>query len=134
MNRSAKRMALCRCYVLQPDWWRDDGGNRCPLATKRPGRGGILLGGIPGVPPAEVVILGAGTAGTYAARAFTGLGAHVTVLDKDINALQRISQNGMNLVTMLSTERNIARCSEFCQCSGGSGAGSLDVFAGAGVA
>jgi alanine dehydrogenase len=77
------------------------------------GGGGILLGGIPGVPPAEVVILGAGTAGTYAARAFSGLGAHVTVLDKDINALQRISQNCMNLVTMLSTERNIARCTGF---------------------
>jgi alanine dehydrogenase len=77
------------------------------------GGGGILLGGIPGVPPAEVVILGAGTAGTYAARAFTGIGAHVTVLDKDINALQRISQNCMNLVTMLSTERNITRCCGF---------------------
>jgi alanine dehydrogenase len=77
------------------------------------GGGGILLGGIPGVPPAEVIILGAGTAGTYAARAFTGLGAHVTVLDKDVNALQRISQYGMNLVTMLSTERNIMRCCSF---------------------
>jgi alanine dehydrogenase len=77
------------------------------------GGGGILLGGIPGVPPAEVVILGAGTAGTYAARAFAGLGAHVTVLDKDVNALQRISLYGMNLVTMLSTERNIVRCCGF---------------------
>ena len=74
---------------------------------------GILLGGIPGVPPAEVVILGAGTAGTYAARAFIGLGAHVTVLDKEMNALQRISQCGMNVVTLLSTERNIVRCCEF---------------------
>jgi len=82
------------------------------LHSDQGGRG-ILLGGIPGVPPAEVVILGAGTAGTYAARAFTGLGAHVTVLDKDINALQRISQCGMNVITMLSTERNIARCCEF---------------------
>ena len=74
---------------------------------------GILLGGIPGVPPAEVVILGAGTAGTYSARAFTGLGAHVTVLDTDVNALQRISVCGMSLVTMISTERNIARCCSF---------------------
>ncbi len=77
------------------------------------GGGGILLGGIPGVPPAEVVILGAGTAGLYAARAFTGLGAHVTVLDRDVNSLQRISQCGMNLVTMLSTERNITRCCRY---------------------
>ena len=82
------------------------------LQSNQGGRG-ILLGGIPGIPPAEVVILGAGTAGTYAARAFTGLGAHVTVLDKEINALQRISQYGMNVVTMLSTERNIVRCCEF---------------------
>jgi alanine dehydrogenase len=82
------------------------------LHSDQGGRG-ILLGGIPGVPPAEVVILGAGTAGTYAARAFTGLGAHVTVLDKDINALQRISQCGLNVITMLSTERNIVRCCEF---------------------
>ena len=82
------------------------------LHSDQGGRG-ILLGGIPGVPPAEVVILGAGTAGTYAARAFTGLGAHVTVLDKDINALQRISLCSMNVITMLSTERNIIRCCEF---------------------
>ena len=82
------------------------------LHSDQGGRG-ILLGGIPGVPPAEVVILGAGTAGTYAARAFIGLGAHVTVLDKDINALQRFSQSGINVVTMLSTERNIMRCCEF---------------------
>jgi alanine dehydrogenase len=82
------------------------------LHSDQGGRG-ILLGGIPGVPPAEVVILGAGTAGTYAARAFTGLGAHVTVLDKDINALQRVSQCGMNVITMLSTDRNIVRCCEF---------------------
>jgi alanine dehydrogenase len=82
------------------------------LHSDQGGRG-ILLGGIPGVPPAEVVILGAGTVGTYAARAFTGMGAHVTVLDRDINALQRISQCGMNLITMLSTERNIQRCCEY---------------------
>jgi alanine dehydrogenase len=82
------------------------------LHSDQGGRG-ILLGGIPGVPPAEVVILGAGTAGTYAARAFIGLGAHVTVLDKDINALQRFSQSGINVVTMPSTERNIMRCCEF---------------------
>jgi alanine dehydrogenase len=82
------------------------------LHSDQGGRG-VLLGGIPGVPPAEVVILGAGTVGTYAARAFTGLGAHVTVLDRNINTLQKISISCMNLITMLSTERNIARCCEF---------------------
>ena len=74
---------------------------------------GVLLGGLPGIPPAEVAIIGAGTSGTYAARAFKGLGAHVTVLDKDLIALQRISQNDSNYVTMLATPRNIARVCEY---------------------
>ena len=74
---------------------------------------GVLLGGLPGVPPAEVVIVGAGTSGTYAARAFKGLGAHVTILDKDINALQRISQYETNITTVLSTPRNISRACEY---------------------
>jgi alanine dehydrogenase len=82
------------------------------LQSDQGGRG-MLLGGIPGVPPAEVGILGAGTVGTYAARAFTGMGAHVTVLDKDLNALQRLSQCNQNVVTMLSTDRNIERVCEY---------------------
>jgi alanine dehydrogenase len=82
------------------------------LQTDSGGRG-ILLGGIPGVPPADVVILGAGTSGTYAARAFIGLGAHVTVLDKDINALQRISLCNGNIVTLPSSDRNIGKALEY---------------------
>jgi alanine dehydrogenase len=82
------------------------------LQSNQGGRG-ILLGGIPGIPPAEVVVLGAGTVGTYATRAFVGLGAHVTVLDKDFYALQRISQAGLSIVTMLATERNIIRSCEY---------------------
>ncbi len=82
------------------------------LQSDQGGRG-ILLGGIPGVPPAEVGILGAGVVGTYAARAFTGMGAHVTVLDKDMNALQKLSQCNPAVVTMPSTSRNIERLSEF---------------------
>ncbi len=74
---------------------------------------GVLLGGLPGVPPAEVVIIGAGTSGTWAARAFKGLGAHVTMLDKDISALQRISQYETNITTVLSTARNISRACEY---------------------
>lgn len=57
------------------------------LQNNRGGKG-VLLGGVPGVPPAEVVILGAGTLGTEAARAFMALGAHVTLLDRDLARLQ----------------------------------------------
>lgn len=82
------------------------------LHTDHGGRG-ILLGGIPGVPPADVVILGAGTSGTYAARAFIGMGAHVTVLDKDLKALQSVSQCSGNIATLPSTEHNIEKVLEF---------------------
>ena len=70
---------------------------------------GILLGGIPGVPPAEVVILGGGTVGLCAANAFLGLGAHVTVIDKDVNVLQSVYNRFPQVVTMISTRRNIER-------------------------
>ena len=82
------------------------------LQNKWGGRG-ILLGMIPGVPPAEVVILGAGVVGTYAARVFRGLGAHVTVLDNNMDALQRIAENLCGVVTMLSTRRNIERATAY---------------------
>jgi len=70
---------------------------------------GILLGGIPGVPPAEVVILGGGTVGMCAANSFLGLGAHVTIIDKDVNVLQSVFNRFPNVVTMISTKRNIER-------------------------
>jgi len=68
---------------------------------------GILMGGVPGVPPAEVVIIGAGVVGTYAAQMFLGMGAHVTVLDQSFAALQRIWDRHSCIVTKLSTKRNI---------------------------
>lgn len=79
------------------------------LLQNNGGGKGILLGGIAGVPPAEVVILGAGTLGTTATRAFLGLGAHVTVLDRDVDALQHIYDRFPQIVTMVSTRRNIER-------------------------
>jgi len=51
---------------------------------------GILLGGVTGVPPAKVVILGAGTVGEYAARAALGLGAQIEIYDSYIYRLRRI--------------------------------------------
>ncbi|GAB4485605.1 MAG: alanine dehydrogenase [Anaerolineales bacterium] len=74
---------------------------------------GILLGGVAGVPPAEIVIIGGGTSGTCAAMAFLGMGAHVTVLDKSMDALQRIHERFPQVVTMMSTRRNIDRACAF---------------------
>lgn len=83
------------------------------LLQNRWGGRGILLGMIPGVPPAEIVILGAGVVGTYAARAFRGLGAHVTVLDNNMNALQKIGEDLCGVVTMVSTPNNIKRATAY---------------------
>ena len=55
----------------------------------KPGRG-LMLGGISGVPPATVVILGAGVIGEWAARTAIGFGAHTVVLDTDLPALRQI--------------------------------------------
>ncbi|MCA1899479.1 MAG: alanine dehydrogenase [Chloroflexi bacterium] len=68
---------------------------------------GILLGGVAGVPPAEVVILGAGVVGTSAAQMFMAMGAHVTVLDSSLTALQRIWERLPGVVTKVATKRNI---------------------------
>ena len=54
---------------------------------------GELLGGVSGIPPTEVVILGAGTVGEYAARAAIGLGANVKVFDNSIYKLRRLQNN-----------------------------------------
>ena len=74
---------------------------------------GILLSGVPGVPPAEVAIIGGGVVGMKAAKVFKGMGAHVTVLDIDIKALQRINERFPSVVTMMATERNIDRVCSF---------------------
>lgn len=74
---------------------------------------GILLGGMPGVPPAEVAILGGGMVGTYAAQAFLGLGAHVIVLDSDLSVLQRLEDRFPAVSTIISTRRNIERVAKF---------------------
>ena len=70
---------------------------------------GILIGGVPGVPPAEVVVLGAGVVGTYATQTLLGMGAHVTVIDQSIAALQRLWDRFPGCTTLLSTRRNVER-------------------------
>lgn len=74
---------------------------------------GILLSGLPGVPPAEVVIIGGGVVGASAARSLAGVGAHVTVIDKNIAALEAITERFPNVVTMISTRRNIERATAY---------------------
>jgi alanine dehydrogenase len=61
------------------------------MSTTNKGKG-VLLGSIPGITPAEVVILGASTAGEYAARAAMGLGAEVKIIDHSIKRLTEIQQ------------------------------------------
>jgi alanine dehydrogenase len=51
---------------------------------------GVLMGGVPGVAPAEVVVIGGGMAGYNAARVASGMGAHVTVFDLNVNTLRKI--------------------------------------------
>jgi alanine dehydrogenase len=80
------------------------------------GRGGkgILLGGVAGVPPAEVVILGAGNLGTEAAHTFLALGAHVTVLDRDLARLQTVDLRfGGRVITLISYAFNVERVVKF---------------------
>lgn len=71
---------------------------------------GILLGNIPGVPPASVVILGAGTVGTTAARAALGFGADVTVLDNDLTRLRFLHTSAqVRANTWVASSYNVAR-------------------------
>ncbi len=83
------------------------------LQNDRGGKG-ILLGGVPGVPPAEVVIIGAGTLGAEAARAFCGIGAKVYVLDRDLHRLQVVDSllHGA-VITMVAHEFNVRKVARF---------------------
>jgi alanine dehydrogenase len=69
---------------------------------------GILLGGVPGVAPANAVILGGGVVGTNAAKMALGLGAHVTIIDRNLNRLRELDDifDGQ-LVTLASNALTI---------------------------
>lgn len=74
------------------------------------GGSGILLGGIAGVPPAHVTIIGAGTVGLFAAQDALGLGAQVTVIDKEINRLRRFEAFfNRHLVTAIANDHYISQ-------------------------
>lgn len=69
---------------------------------------GVLLGGVPGVPPGKVLILGGGVVGTQAAKMAAGLGAQVTIMDVSLTRLRYLSDTmPANVITMFSNEYNI---------------------------
>jgi alanine dehydrogenase len=77
---------------------------------KEKGGRGILLGGVPGVPPAHVTVIGGGVVGTNAARIALGMGAKVTLIDLNLNRLREIDDifNG-RVYTLASNGYNIAQ-------------------------
>ncbi|MEW6545668.1 MAG: alanine dehydrogenase [Bacillota bacterium] len=77
---------------------------------KRQGGRGVLLGGVPGVPPADVVIVGGGTVGTNAAKIAFGMGARVTVLDISAERLRYLDDLfGGQVTTLMSNSYNIGQ-------------------------
>jgi alanine dehydrogenase len=77
---------------------------------KEQGGLGVLLGGVPGVSAAKVVILGGGVSGTNAARVAMGMEAHVTVIDRSLPRLYELDlQFGSQLHTLFSTVENIEK-------------------------
>jgi len=79
---------------------------------ERPFEGrGILLAGVPGVPPATVSVIGAGVVGTNAARVAAGLGANVFILDVNLDRLRYIDDiMPQNVTTVFSNRLNILEC------------------------
>jgi alanine dehydrogenase len=91
------------------------------LAQNNYGGKGFALSGVPGIPPADVVILGAGTVGRNAARSFLGLGANVHMLDSSLEILQEIDDEFSGRVnTLVSYPFNLRKVCAFA-----------DVFVGA---
>ncbi len=76
---------------------------------EKPAKGrGVLLGGVPGVPPGKVLILGGGIVGTQAAKMAAGLGAQVTILDVNLQRLRYLADiMPANVTTLISHETNI---------------------------
>ncbi|MFN7964081.1 MAG: alanine dehydrogenase [Acidobacteriota bacterium] len=80
------------------------------LLQHEEGGRGLVLGGVPGIAPATVVVLGAGTVGRTAAQTALALGAHVIVLDSNMDKLRdAIAACGPHLVTAVASARNLAK-------------------------
>src|ERR1700676_5281871 len=75
--------------------------------AKHVGGSGVLLGGVPGVSPGRVVVIGGGTSGVNALRMAKGLGADVTILDIDVERLRFLDLVMDNMRTLYSSEANL---------------------------
>lgn len=64
---------------------------------------GVLLGGVPGVPAARVVIIGGGVVGTNAAKIAVGMGAHVTIIDNNLDRLRELDDIFLSRITTLAS-------------------------------
>ena len=70
---------------------------------KMSGGRGILLGGVPGVPAARVVIIGGGVVGTNAAKMAVGMGAHVTIIDSNLDRLRELDDIFLSKISTLAS-------------------------------
>lgn len=85
------------------------------LMTNTNAGNGILMGGIAGVRPAEIVILGGGTVGEYASRAALGLGANVRVFDNSLSRLRRLQTDlGVRVSTSMLDPKELAKALKRC--------------------
>lgn len=75
--------------------------------AKHNGGSGVLLGGVPGVLPGRVVVIGGGTAGVNAARMATGLGADVTILEVDLERMRFLDITMGSAHTLYSSESHL---------------------------
>src|SRR2546428_2575374 len=75
--------------------------------AKHNGGSGVLLGGVPGVLPGRVVVVGGGTSGINGARMATGLGADVTILDVDVERMRFLDLTMHNTHTLYSSEAHL---------------------------
>src|ERR1700694_5359983 len=82
--------------------------------AKHNGGSGVLLGGVPGVLPGRVVVIGGGTSGVNAARMATGLGADVTILDVDLERLRYLDLAMNGTRTLYSSEANLMELMPDC--------------------
>ena len=82
--------------------------------AKYNGGSGVLLGGVPGVLPGSVVVVGGGTSGVNAMRMANGLGADVTILDIDVERLRFLDLTIDNLHTLYSSEANLMELMPDC--------------------